>query len=90
MNVESATLLVGRRRGCFRVFHICSGSANGIPISLLTRLNEKSAVRTNANRLFDSQNNNRGGYNVGDKTNNPAGANLNRRYQVQLDITLKY
>merc|ERR550532_3596668 len=30
------------------------------------RLNEKSANRNNANRLFDSQNNNRGGYNVGD------------------------
>lgn len=30
------------------------------------RLNEKSANRANANRLFDSQNNNRGGYNVGD------------------------
>jgi len=32
------------------------------------RLNEKSANRNNGNRLFDSQNNNRGGYNVGDKT----------------------
>jgi len=30
------------------------------------RLNEKSANRKNANRLFDSQNNNRGGYNVGE------------------------
>eukprot|EP00854_Cymbomonas_tetramitiformis_P008539 gene8539-10135_t len=30
------------------------------------RLNEKSATRNNNNRLFDSQNNNRGGYNVGD------------------------
>jgi len=30
------------------------------------RLNERSANRANANRLFDSQNNNRGGYNVGD------------------------
>jgi len=30
------------------------------------RLNEKSANRNNGNRLFDSQNNNRGGYNVGD------------------------
>jgi len=30
------------------------------------RLNEKSANRRNANRLFDSQNNNRGGYNVGE------------------------
>lgn len=36
------------------------------------RLNEKSAERRNANRLFDSQNNNRGGYNVGDKTDKPA------------------
>ena len=31
------------------------------------RLNEKSATRTNNNRLFDSQNNARGGYNVGDR-----------------------
>jgi len=30
------------------------------------RLNEQSANRNNANRLFDSQNNNRGGYNVAD------------------------
>lgn len=36
------------------------------------RLNERSAERRNANRLFDSQNNNRGGYNVGDKTDKPA------------------
>eukprot|EP00343_Euplotes_focardii_P007404 CAMPEP_0205821278 /NCGR_PEP_ID=MMETSP0206-20130828/6313_1 /ASSEMBLY_ACC=CAM_ASM_000279 /TAXON_ID=36767 /ORGANISM="Euplotes focardii, Strain TN1" /LENGTH=641 /DNA_ID=CAMNT_0053116635 /DNA_START=27 /DNA_END=1952 /DNA_ORIENTATION=+ len=32
------------------------------------RLNEKSANRNNGNRLFDSQNNNRGGHNVGDRT----------------------
>jgi len=30
------------------------------------RLNEQSANRNNANRCFDSQNNNRGGYNVGE------------------------
>merc|ERR1719150_734988 len=30
------------------------------------RLNEQSANRNNANRLFDSQNNNRGGYNCCD------------------------
>merc|ERR1719236_169548 len=30
------------------------------------RLNEKSANRQNGNRMFDSQNNNRGGYNVGE------------------------
>jgi len=32
------------------------------------RLNEQSANRDNDNRLFDSQDNGRGGYNVGDKT----------------------
>lgn len=37
------------------------------------RLNERSANRNNANRLFDSQNNNRGGYNVGEA--NPSGTN---------------
>jgi len=36
------------------------------------RLNEKSANRRNGNRMFDSQNNNRGGYNVGDKTDQAA------------------
>jgi len=33
------------------------------------RLNEANAVRNNGNRLFDSQNNNRGGYNVGERIN---------------------
>ena len=32
------------------------------------RLNERSRNRANANRLFDSQNNNRGGYNVGEES----------------------
>jgi len=36
------------------------------PRSSNNRLNEKSANRQNGNRLFDSQNNNRGGYNVGE------------------------
>ena len=36
------------------------------------RLNEESKGRKNGNRLFDSQNNNNGGYNVADKWNNPA------------------
>ena len=37
------------------------------------RLNENSANRANGNRMFDSQNNNKGGYNVGEagvKANN--------------------
>jgi len=51
--------------------HMPKGSNN--------RLNEKSANRANANRVFDSQNNNRGGYNVGDmhKTD---GFNANNGY----------
>lgn len=47
------------------------------------RLNEKSANRGNANRLFDSQNNNRGGYNVGDKTDKAAGNNAASQYQME-------
>eukprot|EP00117_Sycon_ciliatum_P009216 scpid102889/ scgid11602/ Protein DD3-3 len=35
------------------------------------RLNERSANRKNGNRVFDSQNNNRGGYNVGDPGTTP-------------------
>ncbi|XP_060579853.1 protein DD3-3-like [Ruditapes philippinarum] len=46
------------------------------------RLNEKSANRANANRLFDSQNNNRGGYNVGDLTDVPAGENAAKQYNM--------
>jgi len=36
------------------------------PRSSNNRLNEDSRARKNANRLFDSQNNNRGGVNVGE------------------------
>ena len=39
------------------IFIFCRGSNN--------RLDEARRDRNNANRLFDSQNNNRGGYNVG-------------------------
>jgi len=45
------------------------------------RLNEQAANRDDNNRLFDSQNNGRGGYNVGDRSNTAAttgtGAELN-------------
>jgi len=43
------------------------------------RLNEKSANRNNANRLFDSQNNNRGGYNAAD-LDDQNGASANNPY----------
>ncbi|PIK57202.1 hypothetical protein BSL78_05901 [Apostichopus japonicus] len=54
-------------------FHNPRGSNN--------RLNEQSAERTNANRLFDSQNNNRGGYNAGDEGENAAN-NENQQYRM--------
>jgi len=47
------------------------------------RLNERSANRRNANRMFDSQNNNRGGYNVGDRTDDPAGNDADDQYQME-------
>eukprot|EP00116_Pleurobrachia_bachei_P005639 sb/3465901/ len=47
------------------------------------RLNENTAVRNNANRLFDSQNNNRGGYNTGDATSGRANSNTANQYSMQ-------
>lgn len=44
------------------------------------RVNEQSANRANANNAFDSQNNNRGGYNVHDATKDPANQNANLQY----------
>lgn len=46
------------------------------------RLNERSANRNNGNRMFDSQNNNRGGYNKGDKTDQPAGNDPTQQYDM--------
>jgi len=48
------------------------------------RLNEQSANRNNANRLFDSQNNNRGGYNVAD-LDDQNGFQDNNNYQADFD-----
>jgi len=45
------------------------------------RLNERSANRNNGDRLFDSQNNNRGGYNVGDRSANAFDTNLANGYK---------
>ena len=44
------------------------------------RLNEQSATRANNNRLFDSQNNARGGYNVGDRIATPFSPAAPRAY----------
>lgn len=54
--------------------HVPRGSNN--------RLNERQAERKNANRLFDSQNNNRGGYNVGDN-GTEAAATENEQYRMK-------
>jgi len=52
------------------------------------RLNEASAERNNGDRMCDTQNNNRGGYNVGDKTKNAApGTNPARNPNVLYDVT---
>ncbi|GFO44390.1 protein dd3-3-like [Plakobranchus ocellatus] len=54
-----------------------------VPRGSNNRLNEKTATRTNANRMFDSQNNNRGGYNVGDQTDLPSGTDQDKQYRMK-------
>ena len=54
--VTLSALIIALNGDCY--LHYFRGSNN--------RLNEASANRNNANRLFDSQNNNRGGYNCCD------------------------
>lgn len=54
--VTLSTLIIALNGDCY--LHFFRGSNN--------RLNEQSANRNNANRLFDSQNNNRGGHNCCD------------------------
>ncbi len=46
------------------------------------RLNEQSANRNNGNRLFDSQNNNRGGYNKGDVNDTAAQDDWEKQYDM--------
>lgn len=52
--------------GLLAVAHVAGDCYLHNPKGSNNRLNEKSANRNNGNRMFDSQNNNRGGYNVGD------------------------
>ena len=44
------------------------------------RVNEPTATRKNDNNAFDSQNNERGGYNVPDATKTAAGTNAGLQY----------
>ena len=46
------------------------------------RVNEPTADRQNANNAFDSQNNNKGGYNVPDATNQAAGTDPAKQYYL--------
>ena len=48
----------------------------------LLRMNENRANRKNANRLFDSQNNNKGGYNTGDRLDKRANKEERRQYSM--------
>jgi len=75
-------------------FALCAVLVSGdvymhMPRGSNNRLNEQSANRANGNRLFDSQNNNRGGYNVGDisdKAFNQNGGNANgARFNTELN-----
>jgi hypothetical protein len=51
---------------CFLIASAFADVYLHLPRGSNNRLNEAAANRNNANRLFDSQNNNRGGYNVGE------------------------
>ena len=46
------------------------------------RVNEITANRQNAQNAFDSQNNNKGGYNVPDATDQPYGTNASLQYYL--------
>lgn len=47
------------------------------------RLNEQTVNRKQGNRMFDSQNNNRGGHNVGDLTHKPSGDDASKQYKMK-------
>ena len=54
---------------------VCADTYLHNPRGSNNRLNEQSANRDNADRMFNSQNNNRGGYNKGDYSDQPANVN---------------
>ncbi|XP_048739300.1 protein DD3-3-like isoform X2 [Ostrea edulis] len=71
----SACMLLLHQVGADLYLHMPRGSNN--------RLNEATATRANANRVFDSQNNNRGGYNVGDEGKDKSGNDEGKQYRMQ-------
>jgi hypothetical protein len=74
--VAVVLLCLARLASCDVYLHSPRGSNN--------RLNEQSATRNNNNRLFDSQNNNRGGYNVGVTTADSNGGNEAQHSKMQV------
>jgi hypothetical protein len=73
-------------RFCFALFLFLSAVNADVylhfPPGSNNRVNENTANRANANNAFDSQNNNKGGYNVPDATSAPAGADANLQYNL--------
>ncbi len=78
-------------RFCFGIFLIISVVNADIylhfPPGSNNRVNENTANRANAQNAFDSQNNNKGGYNVPDATNVPYGTNASLQYYL---VSLKH
>jgi len=68
------------------VLLVCAGAMADIvmhnPRGSNNRLNENTANRKNANRMFNSQNNNKGGYNVGDASDEKA-TNQDEQYNMK-------
>eukprot|EP00493_Phyllostaurus_siculus_P027269 UN27616 len=53
------------------------------------RLNEDTQNRAQGNRIFDSQNNNKGGYNVGDRTDEKSKRDYDKQYQMSYFMSAK-
>jgi hypothetical protein len=80
---------------CFGIFIIISAVNADVylhfPPGSNNRVNENTANRANAQNAFDSQNNNKGGYNVPDATSNAYGTNPALQYYlVSLELIKNY
>jgi hypothetical protein len=78
-------------RFCFALFLLLSAVNADVylhfPPGSNNRVNENTANRQNANNAFDSQNNNKGGYNVPDGTSAASGTNADLQFFL-VSITL--
>lgn len=73
-------------RTCFTiallVFTVSADIYLHFPPGSNNRVNEVTANRQNDKNAFDSQNNDKGGYNVPDATSQPAGTNASLQYYL--------